>query len=166
MTTRREFFVQKQRKRYYRTVEIYHPTTGVERYVDGTIDPISFTLESDAPRNAGQTVEFEGTAFEYSQPEQSQSTITMDIQLGRVGTQIKHKLKQIKGADRAKSGEVIIREYIAGESDVKYKLELYIRNITMTMDGAAITCAQDDPSKQNVAEIYTSQRFPGLAESL
>ena len=90
----------------------------------------------------------------------------MELQLGRVGTQIKQKLKQIKGADRAKTGEVIVREYIQGEADVKYKVSLYISTITMTMEGAAILCTQDDVSKQNVAEIYTSDRFPGLAESI
>ena len=101
MTTRREFFTQKIRRRYYQTIEFYHPTVGTRRYVRRSQDPLSFTLESDAPRNASQSVEFTGAAFEYVLPEQNGSTITAEVQLGRVGTEVKSILKQIKGANRS-----------------------------------------------------------------
>jgi hypothetical protein len=167
MTTRRQFFATKERKRYYKTIEIYHPSGVLLRYVQGRINPITLGIESTAPRNAGQQVEFIGGAFEYQQPEQNDGLVTADIQLGRVGTQVKQLLKSIRGLDRAKTGEVIMREYIAGqESQPVFVMRLFIRSVTMTAQGVVLSIEQDNPADRNIAEIYTSERFPGTAESI
>ena len=166
MTTRREFFSQKKRIMMYRAVEIYHPSIGVKRYARKVIDPLMLTLESSAPRNAGESVEYTGASFEYSLPEQSDSTVSAEVQFGQVGRIFKQELKKIKGADRAKSGEVIIREWIKGETNPVFVLSLYIQSIAMEPNGCAILATQDDPSNKGVSEIFTTNRFPGLAESL
>ena len=164
--TRRAFFAQKQRKLRYRTVEIYHPTIGVKRYVRKQQEPVSLTLESDAPRNGGEPVSFDGAFFNYSLPEQSDSTISAEIQFGQVGRIFKQELKKIKGADRAKTGEVILREWVKGETEPDYVLRLYLATVATEANGAVILATQDDPSDKGVSEIYTTSRFPGLKESL
>lgn len=164
--TRRAFFAQKQRKLRYRTVEIYHPTIGVKRYVRKQQDPVNLTLEASAPRNGGELVSFDGAFFNYSLPEQSDSTISAEIQFGQVGRIFKQELKKIKGADRAKSGEVIIREWVKGEVSPDYVLRLYLATVATEANGAVILATQDDPSDKGVSEIYTTSRFPGLKESL
>lgn len=167
MTTRKQFFTQKQRLRYYQTIEIFHPTIGVQRYVSGRIEPLSFGLEASAPRNASQTVEFIGGAFSYQLPDQNDSYVKADITLARVGRQIKQQLKQIRGADRALTGEVILREYLAGQLEAPlYVLRLFIGTISLTKDGAVIRVEQDNPADRQVSDIYTSERFPGLAEAI
>jgi hypothetical protein len=167
MTTINRFFSTKERKRYYKTIEIYDQINGTFRYVTGRIDPKNFTLESSAPRDAGLSVEYTGGYFEYSRPEQSESNVSLDIQLGRIGKQIKQKLKNIRGFDRFNSAEVILREYIEGqESEPVFVLKMYIATITLTRDGVVIRAELDNPSNINVSRIATSEDFPGLAESL
>lgn len=165
--TRRRFFATKERVRYYKTIEIYHPAGVLLRFVNGRIDPKLFTIEASAPRNAGAEVEFTGGNFEYQQPEQNENLVSADVQLGRVGTQVKQLLKSIRGLDRAKTGEVILREYIAGqESAPVFVMRLFIRSVTMTAEGVAISIEQDNPADRNIAELYTSERFPGTAENI
>ena len=167
MTTLAEFYSRKDRVRYYRTLEIYHPTIGTQRYVDGRIDPLNFTLEASAPRNASASVEFLGGAFSFIKPDQGNPNLYADIQLGRVGKQVKQQLKSIRGADRALTGEVILREYLGGQLGAPvFVLRLYISTITLTAEGVVIRAEQSNPADRSVSEFYTSDRFPGLAEAL
>ena len=167
MTTLAEFYSRKDLVRYYKTLEIYHPTIGIMRYVDGRIDPIDFTLEADAPRNPSASVEFLGGAFSFIKPDQGNPNVYADIQLGRVGKQVKQQLKAIRGADRALTGEVILREYIDGQFGAPvFVLRLFISTITLTPDGVVIRAEQSNPADRSVSEFYTSDRFPGLAEAL
>lgn len=165
-TTRRQFLIKKERIRLYRTVEIYHPAIGVLRYVDGTIDPKFFTLEATAPRNAGQTVEFIGAGMRYTLPDQSDDNGTLEVQLGRVGSPVKQLLKQVVGFTRIQTGEVIIREYIDGATDGPFVLQLGLASVTITPDGVAILAELENPAIRAVSEIYTVERFPGLAKGI
>lgn len=164
MTTASEFFTQKQRVRKYKTVEIYHPITGVLRYVSGRIDPINFTLESDAPRNAGESVVFTGAGFEWARPEQNEQYVSAEITFGRVGSELKSILRQIRGADRSLQGEAILREYVG--ADQIYALRLFISSVSIGFDASVIRIQQDNPAGRPIARIYTSEDFPGLAVTL
>lgn len=167
MTTRAQFFAQKLRKRSYDTVEIYHPSGVLLRYVNGRFDPIYFTLESNAPRNPSALVEFTGKGFQFQQPDQNDTTVAADLQLGRVGSEVKQILKSIRGFDRAKVGEVIYRQFIDGPNSQPCKvIRLYIRSVTMTADGVVIRVEQDNPADRSVSRIYTVDIFKGLAENL
>lgn len=164
---RNHYFAAKARIREYRTLEVYHPAIGILRYVNGRLDPLTATLESSAPRNAGQLVTFLGGAFEFQKPEQRSNTVKADIQLGNIGQNIKQMLKNIRNADRAKTGEVIYREYLGNNLGApEFVLRLFITGISLTAQGAVIRAEQDNPSDRQIAEFYTSERFPGLAESL
>ncbi|WP_423186772.1 DUF1833 family protein [Alishewanella sp. d11] len=165
--SRQHYFAAKLRIREYRMLEVYHPAIGTVRYVNGRLDPLTATLELSAPRNAGQLVTFLGGAFEFQKPDQQSATVRADIQLGNVGQQIKQQLKAIKGAARAKTGEVIYREYLGNNLGApEFVLRLFITGISLTAQGALIRAEQDNPSDRQIAEFYTSERFPGLAESL
>lgn len=171
MTTRRSFFVTKERKFVYRTVEIYHPADGgiLRRLVMGKIDPVDLRLEASAPRNAGLLVEYEGAYFEYQIPEQSTgSTVSTDIQLGRVGSEMKQILKRIQGASRLKVGEVIIREWFKGQESFApdIALRLFIRSIGITPNGVVIRAEQDNPADRDVSTRYLIDVFKGLAEGI
>lgn len=167
MTTLAEFYSRKDRIIYYRTLEIYHPTIGVQRYVNARIDPLSCTLEADAPRNPGETVVFTGAAFSFAKPDQGAPNVFAEIQLGRVGSQIKQQLKQIRGADRALPGDVILREYIGGQLGAPvYVLRLDLSAVTLTAEGAGIRADANSGADFSISEFYTSDRFPGLAEAL
>lgn len=164
--TRRQFFAQKKRILRYSTVEIYHPSIGVKRYVRRKKAPIELILEATAPRDAGEIVEFTGANFNYVLPEQSESTVTAEIQFGQVGRLFKQELKNIRGASRAEVGEVIIREWVKGELEPDFVLRLFIRSIGVQPNGAAILASQEDPSGRGVSRIYTTTDFEGLRESL
>lgn len=165
--SRAQYFSAKARIREYRTLEVYHPAIGVLRYVSGRLDPLEVTLENSAPRNAGQVVAFNGGAFDFKKPDQQSATVKADIQLGNVGQQVKQLLKQIRGADRTLTGEVILREYLGTNLGApEFVLRLFITSITLTGEGALIRAEQDNPSDRSVADFYTSDRFPGLAESI
>jgi hypothetical protein len=164
---RRQYFSGKARIREYRTLEIYHPAIGIQRFVYGRLDPLVATLELSAPRNGGQAVSFIGGAFEFKKPEQQSATVRADIQLGNVGQQVKQQLKSIKGSTRAQTGEVIYREFLAGSLGApEFVLRLFITSITLKDGGVVIRAEQDNPSDRQVADFYTSDRFPGLAESI
>ena len=164
MTTRPQFISSKERRRRYKTIEFYNPTIGVLRYVDGRVDPINFTLESTAPRNAGESVTYEGGSIRYQLPEQNSDNASLEIQLGRVGKMIKQKLKLLTGFARFDPTEVIIREFIDGATDGPFVLPMNVSTITMTAEGVAILAELDNPASRNVSEIYTIERFPGLGE--
>ena len=164
--TRRAFFAQKKRILRYLTVEIFHPAVGTKRYVRKQINPVNLTLESSAPRNAGQSVQFDGAFFEYSLPEQNDSTISAEIQFGQAGRIFRTELKEIKGVDRFDGGEVIIREWVKGETNPDFVLRLYLASIALESNGAAILATQDDPSDKGVSRVYTTSVFKGLKESL
>lgn len=164
--TRRAFFAQKKRIMRYLTVEIYHPSIGTLRYVRRQQEPVTLTLENNAPRNGGEAVQFEGGNFNYTLPEQNDSTISAEIQFGQVGRIFKQYLKQVSDADRSKTGEVILREWVKGDTQPDYVLRLYLASIATEANGAAILATQDDPSNKGVSQIYTTSRFPALKESI
>lgn len=168
MTTRRRFITRKERRRYYKTFELYHEVVGLTRFVSGRIDPIYFGLEASAPRNAGQMVEYTGHSFEYTLPEQTEENITMDLQLGRVGTDVKSKLKQVRREGKSNSqADVIIREYIEGELDAPvFALRLFVSAITITAQGVVVSLQLNNPAGLNISEIATIERFQGLEDNL
>lgn len=167
MTTRRQFIVRKERRMYYKTIEYYDPVNGVLRYVDGRRNPKNFTLEADAPRNAGESVEYIGGAVSYSLPQQNEDNPSLEIQLGRIGQFVKSKLKAITGFGRFQPAEVIIREYIEGEeTSPAAVVRFYVSTITMTADGVVMLAALDNPASRRICRIVNEDDFPGLAEQL
>ncbi|MDB4306025.1 hypothetical protein N9980_00500, partial [bacterium] len=93
----KQFFAAKPTEIYFETLEIYHPNGIFRRFVRNQFLPKSFGLESTAPRNAGETVEFEAAAMEVKPVSQSSSTtVSLEVQMGRVGLQLKQEMQKIK----------------------------------------------------------------------
>ena len=95
----RRFFTTKPREIYFETFEIYHPQGILRRLVSRQFEPKMFGIESTAARNPGQTVEFEPASMDITPVQQSnQTTVSLELQLGRVGKMVKDELRKISGS--------------------------------------------------------------------
>lgn len=160
----RAFFETRERVAKFEAIEVYHPAVGVIRYVNKQFYDKEFKLESGAPRNAGETVTFTAGNFQVQHPDVSEDGVmSMTVQLGRIGTDIKSKLKAIKDYNlnfaNTLQTEYIYREFING---VPSTFSAWISNITISGDSVAITASDDNPALISVATRYSSQKFPGM----
>ncbi len=161
----RRFFTTKPREIYYETFEIYHPAGINRRLVSRQFEPKLFGLEDTAPRNAGETVEFEPASMEITPVQQSnQTTVSLELQLGRVGTMIKEELNKIRGTDAMKSIEGIYRVYRGSmlTSPMTTPIVLFCSSANLDSDSGALLFEDDNPASVTVSERYLAQDFPGL----
>lgn len=167
-STRIQFFNSKPADQVlYTTLEIYHIDIGVLRYVTGQQFDKTFTLETDAPRNANETVTFEAVAFDAPEPEQGEDgEVSLDIQLGAVGIDVKSKIKMITDAGWESPLEIVYRQHLSGETYPALVLEFEAETLTLQDLSAAIRAQQVNQAARDVAEIYTTDRFPGLSQSI
>jgi hypothetical protein len=161
----RQFYAQKQRRIQFETFEVFHPDAGVRRFVLRQQVEKDFTLESTAPRNAGSEVEFEPTGATVTLPEQSDApTVALDINMARVGSELKAYLKAIE--NWMDEGEVIYRKYIAGTADPIDIVRIPIQNVTLDGNNAVIRAETPNTAGRSVARISTAEDFPGEVETL
>ena len=162
----KQFFTTKPREIYFETIELYHSQIGTLRYVFKQFFDKEFTLESDAPRDAGNAVSFSPAAGEVSPLIQSDSpTTSLEINLGRVGQNVKNRLSNINGTGWIEQIECIYRVYDGSDTSEPLNVppRLFISNISMTRDNVSIDGAEDDnPLGVTVARKYLAQDFPGL----
>ena len=163
--TVRQFFARKKKIIRYRTFEFYHKSFGVRRFVQNQFEDKSFGLESNAERNPGETVQFQAVAAEITDPKISDDpVISLDIQMGRVGSLIKPELKKIKGIERMTPIECIIRDYLSTDltSPASLPVKLWVRSISIDNDNVAISAEDSNPQTINVGRVYTVNDFKGL----
>lgn len=162
-TNRNDYFKKAPKdQEIYTTLEFYHPDIGVLRYVTKQQFAKSFTLETDAPRNAGELVQFEAVAFEAPELDVgAEGELSQEIQLGSVGQMIKEKLNSITDDGWLEPLEVIRREYLSGVTypEVVYRLETEIVGLETT--AAGIKAGQVNFAGFNVSRIATPEDFPG-----
>ena len=159
--TYKEWLTQKKLSVAYETIEIYHVDIGVKRFVRNQQFEKNFTLPSDAPRNASESVEFDPVGFVLQRPEQGdQPVVSMNVQLGAVGSDIKRLLKQIPIDGFMNQAELIYRVFLDGDQ-VQY-LPLQISTISITTDNVVINAEQSNPTFRNISRRYTYGDFPGL----
>ena len=151
----------------YTTIELYHPDIGVLRYVTGQQFDKQFTLEADAPRNPGELVTFQAVAFDAPEPEQGEDgEVSLDIQFGAVGIDVKPKIKQITDPGWQQPLEIIWRQFLSDITGPQVVLEFEAETLTLQDLSAGIRAQQVNQSARDVAELYTTDRFPGLAQSI
>lgn len=162
----RRWATQKKKTIAYQTIEIYHSAVGVLRYVTNQQFNKSFTLAVGEPRNSGETVEFEAFGFRVQRPAQNNDPILrLDIQLGRVGTEIKKKLKAINTAALLmEKAELIFRIFIDGEQVQRLPFE--IATITIKDRDVVIRAEQANPTFRDISRRYEASDFIGLSEAL
>lgn len=147
------------------TIELYHPDIGTLRYVTRQQSSKQFTLEADAPRNPSEIVTFEPLGFRVQRPAQNnEPVVKLDVQLGRVGTDLKPKLKQIQLGGFMNQAELIYRVFYDGEPQLILPLE--IATITLEDSNAVIRAEQENPTFRDLSRRYLAADFPGLALSI
>ena len=158
--TSRKFHAQQQKKITYKTFEITHPAIGVLRYVGGQFYPKTLTLKS------GLQVVFEPIQMKVSLPNMSEyGTLSMKIDIGRVGSQLKEKLRLIDDYNIAtpntETTPFIYREFVDGVETIAF--DMWVRDFVIDGQIVAIVASDDNPSAINVAKTYKVESFPGLA---
>lgn len=148
----------------YRTVEIYHPSFGVLRFVRDYSDQ-QFAIESDAPRSAGEQVTFTAISMKINEPAEGEnSSNQLLIQFGATSNQIEEKIKLISGEDHLTPIEVIYRKYYSGDlSEPVVVMKLSVTELSFEGYSSNSMSAEDvDFNQRRAGELYTFERFPGL----
>jgi len=152
-------------QRVYRTLEIYHPDSSApRRYISDYVDK-SLTLESAAPRNAGESVLFTAISMEIVEPNENQDgEAVLNVDLGAVGNEVQDALDEITPSGKFKPIECIYRKYYSGDILIPViVLNLSISKLKFEGYKAVGFIAEDiDLSNKASGEIYTLERFPML----
>lgn len=148
---------------YYTTLEIYHSSIDVLRFVHDYSER-QFTLENNAPRNAGETVTFNPLNFSALDPEQDDTpSARINITLGRVGSEVKEQLKKIRGFGYMEPAQIIYRRFLSDDTSAPVKVfRLFADQPIIKANEVTITATDDNPTRQNVSRLYTFRDFPGL----
>ena len=158
--TSRKFHAQQQKKIVYKAFAISHPAIGTLRYVGGQFYPKTLTLKS-----GGQVV-FDPIQMKTSLPNMAEyGTLSMKVDIGRVGSQLKEKLKLIDDYNIAtpntETTSFTYYEFIDGAEAIAF--EMWVRDFVIDGQMVAIVASDDNPSVINVAKSYKVENFPGLA---
>lgn len=160
-----DFFIQKRADiSRIKTVEIYNQDFGVLRYVAGFFDK-TLGIESGAPRNSGESVVFTALGISWTDPEMTEDVnITTSVSFSRVGTDARSLVKTITDIGAMNGIEVVLREYLSNDLN-NPKVFYYLWSESMTINGPDVVVSVSDtnPNIQNTAQVYTIDRFPGLA---
>ncbi len=148
------------------TFEIYQANAGLFRFYKTGFSDKSFTLESDAPNNPSETVEFRAINFEGSSPSQTaEPQILIEVSVQRVGSELKSALKNMIGFAAYDPIEFTWREYLSDDTSEPAKVYyLYAQNITLSGSSATIVATDENPLSQTVSDIANTVRFPGLID--
>lgn len=161
----RRFFTTKPREIYFETFEIYHPQGINRRLVSRQFVPKTFGLESTAPRNGGQMVEFEPASMDITPVQQSnQTTVSLELQLGRVGSMFKRELEKINGGGFFEPIQGIYRVYRGASLNdpMMTPVVLFCSSAVLEADSVALLFEDDNPTSVTVSKLYLAQDFPGL----
>lgn len=161
----KRFFTTKPREVYFETIEIYHPQGINRRLVSRQYVPKTFGIESTASRNAGEMVEFEPASMEITPVQQSnQTTVSLEVQLGRVGKMIKEELQKINGSGFLTPIEGIYRVYrgSALTAPMTTPITLFCSSVSLDSEDAALLFEDDNPASVTVSKRYLPQDFGGL----
>lgn len=155
-------------QREYRTLEIYHPQLDtVYRFVVNYCNK-AFTLEEDAPRNAGESVEFEAATLNIVEPaEREDSEQALQVEIGNVDGRVNDIIEQISGVGFFTSVDVVYRKYYSGDLSGPAVPPLYLFASNLVFSGptsVAFTAEDVDLSQKRAGEIYDPVNFPGLRD--
>lgn len=165
-STRREFFTSKpSNQAVYTTLEIYNANAGLHRFVSKQQLPKSFTLESDAPRNGGEVVEFEPVGFEAPEPEQGEDGMFMDVQLGAIGFEARKYLKAVFDS-WPPTIDLIWRQYFEGVTEPVQVFYFQVASPSIENVSVAMRAEQVNRAAQDVSRTYDGDDFPGLRGSI
>lgn len=164
MTTAKEYYAQKQRLIRYKTLEVHFDGVGTFRFVKAQTVAKKFTLESTAPRNAGESVTFAPVNFLLNPPEQNdEPVISVRVQVAAVGQQVRELIDSI-GAPMA-MGEIVYREYLEGEIQPILRFYVPIRGVDSSPTTLSLDCRTPNYALFQTALIQTPDLFEGLRDA-
>lgn len=188
LTTREYFNAKPNPVKAYRivTIELSHPDlpaistdpsapAGIRRFVNGGDTslvnglPIQmFGLESGALHNGGETVAFRALQFIIDDPDiQENTNINIPVQLGRVGSEMRRTLKNIRGFGWLRPARMTYRVYLSNATDKpQYHYRTFIADINFSGTDVSLTTTDTNPVNRDVSRAYTFQDFPGLRETI
>ncbi|AIM40786.1 minor tail protein [Idiomarinaceae phage Phi1M2-2] len=157
---RKQFFVTAPLNTVnYITIETYHPDDGVHRYVAGQQFDKEFLLESDAPRNGGETVTFEASSLRADELEQGEEgEAQLEVQLGRIGKMIKERMKHV---DLWFPIEIIRRTYTNQSEQPQQIIRMECDAVALDDAIAALSASQVNSRGRDVSRLYNDD-FEGL----
>lgn len=163
---REQFFTTKPADQVeYTTLEIYNANAGMLRFVTGQTFSKDFTLESEAPRNAGEVVTFDPYQFAAPEPEQgTDGEVSLDIQLGTVGVQAKQYMRDVS-ASWPPIIDIVWRKHLSGVTDPVFVLYFQAETVGLQNIDAAISARQVNQAARDVSRKYNDD-FPGLQENI
>ena len=152
-------------QREYRTIELYHPSfSSVLRFIQDAEDQ-ALTLESAAPREAGDSVLFSAISMVIEEPQETEEADpVLTVNLGGVGGEVQDQVNAITGEDALTPIECIYRKYYSGDIDSPV-IVLSLSVSTIRFEGytrVAFTAEDIDFANKLSGEIYTIERFPML----
>lgn len=161
----KQWATQKRKAIAFNTIEIYHPDIGTLRYVNHQQFRKSFRLNADSPRDAGRVVDFQPFSFEITRPNQNGDPIlSLEVQMGRVGSQVKSNLKMISATGFMTPAQLIYRVFLDNEQVLSLPFE--ISTITIEDQTVVIRGEQENPTFRDISRIYLASDFPGLTQTI
>lgn len=153
-------------KREFRTIEIFHPDFDAPlRFVQDFVDQ-DLLLEADAPRNAGEVVTFTALSMKIKEPgETPNSSPLLTVNLGAVGNEVQDQIDKITDAGLFETIEIIYRRYYEDDATgpvLIFNLSAATLNFE-SYSGVGFTATDIDFASRPAGEVYTIERFPGLA---
>lgn len=146
--------------------ELWHPTlTEAFRFVNDKA-PLLATLEDDAPRNAGEVVEFIACPLQLERPEESDTAATPTVALSR--PDVAGILKPVFDAARGSIDEWILIERLYASDDTSTPAQLpplafELSNFEIEGAAARLTASFDDDANIAVPAIrFKRSEYPGL----
>jgi len=153
-------------EREFRTIELFHPDfSGVLRFISDYEDQ-TLKLESTAPRNPSESVLFTAISLVITEPgETPNSTPLLTVNMGAVGNEVQNEIDNITDDGFLIPINVIYRRFYEGETDGPVLVySLSASNLKFeSYKGVAFSAQDIDFANKPAGEIYTIERFVGLA---
>lgn len=156
MPTFREFKSQRPNRVLYDTMTFYHPTFGSVRLVNRQIFSKTFAGKVYTP-----------CRMEVSESQQSNTpVINATAKFSRLANDFKQQLKLWRTYSRIVPITATYQRFDAADMNTPLKpWTLYVKDVSM--DDADVTCtlSLQNPINNNIAFLYNTTEFPGLANA-
>lgn len=149
-----------------RCYELWHPTLDEPVRIVNDFEPLVAVLESSAPRNPSQQVEFVAAVVTAARPEESDeaATPTIDITLDNVAGLMTAALDRARGSTA--EWQFIERVYASDDLSgpaVVPVLVLTFSSVVMAGGAAKLKASFGDPVNAPVPRLtFTPEEYPGL----
>lgn len=149
----------------YRTIEAYSPAIGTVRYVFN-FTAHTFMLESGAPRDANQSVQFLPASGTVTEPaERDDGEQQLNIELGGADAVLNELIEKIDGIAYLTPIEIIYRKYYSGDLSQPATTPLYLEMQSINfsnMDAVSIIAEDANLAARRPGRYYLLSEFEGL----